>query len=62
LVFRNQNNTLLFVIFQGYRIPIREGCDEQLAGHVLGLKQLPCELSGFEIEGFFTFTASERAE
>jgi hypothetical protein len=27
----------------------------------LGLKQLPRELSGFEIEAFFTFTASERA-
>ena len=26
---------------------------------VLGLKQLPRELSGFEIEAFFTFTASE---
>src|ERR1039458_5838699 len=33
-VFRNQNNTLLFEIFQGYLIPIREGCDEQLAGDV----------------------------
>jgi hypothetical protein len=27
----------------------------------LGLKHLPRELSGFEIEAFFTFTASERA-
>jgi hypothetical protein len=27
----------------------------------LGLKQLPRELSGFEIEAFFTFTATERA-
>ena len=27
----------------------------------LGLKQLPRELSGFEVEAFFTFTASERA-
>ena len=27
----------------------------------LGLKQLPRELSGFEIEAFFSFTASERA-
>ena len=27
----------------------------------LGLKQLPRELSGFEIEAFFTFTASKRA-
>jgi hypothetical protein len=27
----------------------------------LGLKQLPRELSGFAIEAFFTFTASERA-
>jgi len=27
----------------------------------LGLKQLPRELSGFEIEAFFTFKASERA-
>jgi hypothetical protein len=26
-----------------------------------GLKQLPRELSGFEIEAFSTFTASERA-
>ena len=25
----------------------------------LGLKQLPRELSGFEIEAFFTFTASD---
>jgi hypothetical protein len=28
----------------------------------LGLKQLPRELSGFEIEAFFTFTAGERAQ
>jgi hypothetical protein len=28
---------------------------------LLALKQLPRELSGFEIEAFFTFTASERA-
>ncbi len=27
----------------------------------LGLKRLPRELSGFEIEAFFTFTAGERA-
>jgi|SRR5271170_6400478 len=27
----------------------------------LALKQLPRELSGFEIEAFFTFTATERA-
>ena len=26
----------------------------------LGLKQLPRELSGFEIEAFFTFTVTER--
>lgn len=27
----------------------------------LGLKRLPLELSGFEIEAFFTFSARERA-
>lgn len=27
----------------------------------LGLKQLPRELSGFEIQAFFTFSTAERA-
>jgi hypothetical protein len=50
--FRNQNNTLLFVIFRA--IVSRSGRDamNHWQATFLGLKQLPRELSGFEIEAF----------
>jgi hypothetical protein len=51
---------LLFVIFEGYRIPIREGCDEPLAGDVSRTQTVPRELSGFEIEAFGRREGEER--
>jgi hypothetical protein len=47
---------LLFVIFEGYRTSIRGDAMNKWQATFLGLKQLPRELSGFEIEAFFTFT------
>jgi hypothetical protein len=43
-----------------YRTRIGEGCDEQAASNFSRSEALPRELSGFEIEAFFTFTAAER--
>jgi hypothetical protein len=39
---------------------VREGAMDNWQATFLGLKQLPRELTAFEIEAFFTFTLAER--
>jgi hypothetical protein len=51
---------LLLLISEKLSRPIPGACNEPVASDVFGLKQIPRELTAFEIEAFFTFTATER--
>jgi hypothetical protein len=53
-------NSFCFWVYWGYRSPFGEGAMDNWHATFLGLKQLPRELTAFEIEAFFTFTDPER--
>jgi hypothetical protein len=51
---------LLLLFSEQLLRPIPGACNEPVASRIFGLKQIPRELTAFEIEAFFTFTATER--